>query len=95
MIYAKEASEITKKNSNNNDHKTVIKKVLPAISTQITVAAQHGCNEAVITAKDINRIVGFVMMTKQEQMNVIKEEVESYGYEVWITPSYSSIHFKW
>lgn len=96
MIYAKEASEITKKNSINNDREIVIKKVLPAINTQITLAAQHGCNEAVITAKDISRIVGYlVMMTKQEMMDVLKKEVKNYGYEVWITPRYSSIHFKW
>ena len=95
MIYAKEAHEITKRNTNNNDRETVLKKVLPALSIQITAAAQHGCSEAILTAKAINKIVGFVMMTKQEQMDTIKEEVQSYGYEVWITPSYSSIHFKW
>ena len=96
MIHANKARKIMKKaNKNSVERKAVIEKIMPVIDTHIHLGAERGCNQITINTIGIERIIGFVTMTKQEMMDIIKEEVESYGYRVLISPNYTFIHITW
>lgn len=96
MIHANKARKITEKaNKNNVERKTVIEKIMPFIDTHIRLGAERGNNGININTIGIERIIGFVTMTKQEMVDIIKEEIENYGYRVLIPPNYTSIHITW
>lgn len=95
MMYAKEARKITAANKDNSELKAAVEKLMPAVNAQIQMAAERGLDETAIKSSDITRIVGFVFASKREIMDALAAEVREYGYEVWNTDSYSSIHFKW
>lgn len=95
MMYANEARKITEKNKDNSELKNAIAKLMPAVSAQIQMAAERGVNETFIKSSDITRIAGFILTSKQNLMDALAAEVKDYGYEVWNTDSYSSMHIKW
>ena len=95
MMYAKEARKITAANKDDSELKAAVEKLMPAVSAQIQMAAERGLDETFIKKADISRIVGFVLIPHKMLMDALAAEVREYGYEVWNTDSYSSIHFKW
>ena len=95
MIHANEARKITAANKNNDELKKAVEKLMPAVNAQIQLAAERGLSETSIKKADISRIVGFALATNKMIMDALASEVREYGFEVWNTESYSSIHFKW
>ena len=96
MMYAEEAREITLKNKNDAAMNEILNKILPIVEDKIRNAAQFGRNEISIKKEElVHPRLGFILFTKKEVMNAVAAKVKRYGYEVSITPSYSSICFKW
>lgn len=96
MMYAKEAREITLKNKNDTAMNEILNKILPIVEDKIHNAAQFGRSEISIKKEElVHPRLGFIVFTKKEIMDAVAAKVKHYGYEVSITPSYSSIHFKW
>ena len=95
MRYAREARELAEKDANTAEVERIIEKLMPAASLQVAFTANDGLNETMLKKAEIMRIAGFTFCTYNCIMDALAQEIREYGYDVTITPSYSSIHIKW
>ena len=65
------------------------------IEKQIHNAASFGCDKTLIKSEDILDNIGFVPFTKKQIVDAVVTAIKSFGYEVEIPNSYTSIHIKW
>ena len=79
MIYAKEARQITKENTNSTELHEIIEKILPAI----------------VKKDLLMDLANTYYFTRKQIMDALAVEIREFGYDATIPSSYTSIHIEW
>ena len=96
MIYAKDAHEISEKNNYEKEMINFsVKKVLILFDEKINKVANYGGFGCFIKKSDIKSAIGNVLINTEKVMDAVRDEMRSYGYNVSIPQSYTSIHVDW
>lgn len=95
MIYAKEARQITKENTNSTELHEIIEKILPAIEEAIRNASSYGLSNTIIKKDLLMDLANTYYFTRKQIMDALAVEIREFGYDATIPSSYTSIHIEW
>lgn len=95
MINANEARKIAEANDTNGTLREVVERVMPTIEKAIRIACEAGCEGTLIKESTISKASGLHFWTKRTLMDAVQNELKSYGFNVSIPNSYTSIHVNW
>jgi len=96
MIYAKDAHKISEEN--NHEREIInhsVEKALALFEKTINESAKNGCFGCFIKKNVIKDIVNDIFIKTDDVMDAIADELKTYGYNVSIPQSYTSIHVDW
>ena len=96
MTYAKEAHEISERNNHEREKINFsTKKVLILFDEKINKVANRGGFGCFIKKSDIKDTINDIFVKTEKVMDSVAVELKSYGYNVSIPQSYTSIHVDW
>lgn len=94
MINANEARKIAEANTTTKSVYQVVEKVIPTLDREIRRVSAMGGTGVLIKSGIITAAAGYYW-TKKTVMDAVKQELESYGFRVFICESYTSMRIMW
>ena len=95
MINANEARKIAEANDTSEKLSEVVERIMPTLDKEIRRVCEMGGTGVLVRDSIITKASGFTFWSKKKVMDAVGEELECYGYRVFIPESHTSIRILW
>ena len=95
MINANEARKIAEANDTTESLREVVERVMPTLDREIRRVCENGGTGVLVKEGIISKASGFTFWTKRNVMDAVRDELESFGFRVFICESYTSMRILW